>query len=397
MGPRVICTLSTADTEELAAEQTLGQLKRAGAYPRGGAVYSTVGYDIQRLRDALATKICNVPFVGSTSCLGVGAKPNRFPTGKSLAGWWLAGEGFKFGTGIVDKSSMAPRVAGKQLAEAALKNARITSNAARFAIVHPCPGDEEEILAGLGPELPPNVALIGGSAADNDLTGKWKVWTHEGVAENGAVLAVCDWPWQLTTTYFGGAWPTTRHGRVTEASGRTILSIDNVPAAEVYNDWIGGVISDRLDTGGSILADSTLAPLGLARGVDACILVHPEAIIAPQAGIRTFANVNVGDEVLLMQWNKPALVRAAAQLVGQSFRRSSIKKEQVIGALLIYCGGCLLAIQDRAGDMLALFDNELGSPPFTAMFSFGEQGCVVPHRFDHGNLMTGALLLTDER
>ena len=59
----------------------------------------------------------------------------------------------------------------------------------------------------------------------------------------------------------------------------------------------------------------------------------------------------------------------------------------VVGALVVFCGGCLLAVEDRAKELPAVLNNALAQQPFLGCFTFGEQGRFSSGENRHGNLM----------
>ncbi|HCF59357.1 MAG TPA: hypothetical protein DFS52_15360, partial [Myxococcales bacterium] len=214
--PLTVVTATAAADEQQAIRETLDQLraKAGSAAIRGGLLFHTIGYDAAQLQALLREGLPGVPLLGATECAGTGVTGGGFKTGKSLVGWWLAGDGFRFGVAAAEKLG-DPVALGRQLANRALEAGGFGASQARFAIVNPTPGDEESILHGLYTELDRRVAIIGGSAADNDLSGQWRVWTHDFVSGNGVAVALCDWPWRIAINYQSGYLPTTKRGKVT--------------------------------------------------------------------------------------------------------------------------------------------------------------------------------------
>ncbi len=398
MPATVVVTLSSSSTAASAAEETLEQLKAraSGMEVRGGIVYHSVSLDADALRGALREKLPGVPLLGSTSCLGVGTSLAGFATGAVVSGLWLVGDGFRFGVSAAAKEGSA-RQKGAEVATAALAAAGLSPAQARFAVFHATPGDEEGLLDGAFGSLNRQTALVGGSAADDDLSGKWKVWSHEGAFGAGVALAVCDWPGKIGVSYQAGYLPSDKRGKVTAAQGRTLLSIDGRPAAEVYDEWTGGRIAAELAAGGNVLGKTTLAPLGLPRGMfggfEAFVLVHPERVEVPARSLSLFADVEVGQQVVLMESSQEALVHRGANVARTALTRSGLAPDALAGALVVFCGGCMLAIRDRMPQSMEEIAKALPSVPYLAIYSFGEQGCVLPKQVAHGNLMASALLL----
>ncbi|MGA9526117.1 MAG: FIST C-terminal domain-containing protein [Myxococcaceae bacterium] len=378
-----VSTRSTAAQERELVNELTTPLRDASGPVKGGFVYCGVGYDTRAIALALQEALPDVPFVGVTS----------FQT-KGAVALWLCGERVRFGVAHLEKTANVTQTLGHALAERARTSGRLER--VNAAVLHSTPGGEEVIVHGLHGALPPRTAVIGGSAADDDLSGKWRVFSSElGPGDNAAVVALLDWPGPVTSAYQGGAVITSRRGIVTRARGRTIEQIDHRPAAEVYDAWLGGKLSAALVSGGSVLPDTTLTPLGVFRGVSGqlgtYVLVHPERI-TPDKGLTVFAEVAEGEEVIAMTSSKLGLIGRAGSLAGRALQDARMSPAQVAGALLVYCAGCKLSIGDQSGTMLKGFEAAVGAP-FAAVFCYGEQGCATPERADHGNLMTSVLLL----
>lgn len=393
--PRVVsCSSMNRDPAAAAGELANQVASQLGALkPRGIIFSSGAAYEPEALQSALRAQFPEVPFIGATSCLGTAVPGHGLARGAAITALVLAGEGFTFATAFdSDMGDLA--AAGQRLAMRALGQVRMP----RFALVHATPGLEEGILAGLGPRLPAGIPTLGGSAADDDLSGRWAIYTQDGVARAGVALAVCDWPWKMAVNYQGGYMTTEKRGTVTRAAGRTIYEIDGQPAAKLYNEWIRGKLDEELRHSGNVLAKTTLCPLGIVRRVGTAemyLLAHPERVDATQASLSLFAEIHPGEEVVLMKSSPAALEQRGANVARRALAWARLEPADVLGAVFIYCGGCLLAIQERGSAMVSEFEGALGKRPYVAQFAFGEQGCVWPGTpVDHGNLMASVLLLS---
>jgi hypothetical protein len=341
-----------------------------------------VSYPLAELERALSAALPGTPFLGVTTCQGLGT--DRGLAASGISALWLAGSNVQFhlsnsATGLVQ--SWAQRPAGTQ----------------RFAMLHATPGDEEHLLEQLTPLLGSETSFIGGTAADDDLSGKWGVFSSGGFSsQKGAVLAVVDWPGRVAASMQSTAMVTPQRGLVTKASGRTIFEIDGKPAAQVYNSWVGGSLSRALRDGGNILNETSLQPLGVyrqQRGVGSYVLIHPETMVAENGALTAFKRVGVGEEVWLMKASRAGLIGRPASVVERLMIDARLPASQVLGAYLVYCAGCRLTVNEGTALMLAGFRGAVGNVPFTTGYFFGEQGCSLGGQVEHGNLMTGALLL----
>jgi hypothetical protein len=190
-----------------------------------------------------------------------------------------------------------------------------------------------------------------------------------------------------------GFRPSSNSGVITATSGREIKSIDGLPAAEVYDRWTDSRIAPKLATGGSILADTTMCPLaidaGRVDGVTNYLLIHPDAI-SPSRTLTTFRSVQVGTRIYAMKGDRRRLIERAGRVVRQARAQLEPGRSAPVGGLVVYCGGCRLAVGDDIGEVAATVARAFDGAPFIGCFTFGEQGLLVDRNV-HGNLMISAL------
>lgn len=358
------------------------------ARARFGFVTCTVGVDVDALRRGLAKALPETAFVGVTSCLSVIGSGQLLRGPQAAAALWLCGD---VRVSIAAREATTPDEAtGRQLAHQALEGLE-PGRTPKFALFHATPGAEEPLLRGLSVELK-DVPLLGGSAADDDISGGWSVFTRDARYPAGAVVALVDWPGKVATPYLSGAMPTELQGSVTRVEGRVIYEIDGKPAAEVYNAWLNGALDDELSKGGVILGKTTLVPLGIVRSFG-ITLVHPERVLLPSKALTTFAEVAQGERVTLVRSSKVGMQGRPGNLISRAMAEAHITRDELQAVLLVYCAGCMLAIEPSTSTMVDSLQSVIGRVPVVGGFHFGEQGCPAPGRIVHGNLMTGALIL----
>jgi hypothetical protein len=85
-----------------------------------------------------------------------------------------------------------------------------------------------------------------------------------------------------------------------------------------------------------------------------------------------------------MRGSADSLVARAGRVVQQARDDAG---GDVAGALVVYCGGCMLAVRDRMPEVQASINEALGEVPWLGVFTFGEQGVPTGGRAKHGNLM----------
>jgi len=232
------------------------------------------------------------------------------------------------------------------------------------------------------------VMIVGGSSADNDVSGKWGQFTNDGAAANSVVVSVLFPSSPVSCDYQSGYAPTQTHGKVTRVEGRRLYEIDGKPAASVYTGWTGVEVAGASGDDLSILAASTFFPLGrhteTLADVPFHLLAHP-AVVHPDGSLSLFADVEPDETLWLMQGSADTLIARAGRVAASS--REGLAGSGVSGALVIYCGGCMLAVQDRMEEVTQGVAQALGGAPFLGVFTFGEQGAPHGSETCHGNLM----------
>jgi hypothetical protein len=330
---------------------------------------------------------------GATSCLGVmGAGGARIENGAGAFAIWDA-EG-DYGTAMRPLGDDA-RDAARAAIEAALMAADRPGEAPDLVWLSASPGREEAVLAGIADAVGANVPVLGGSAADDDVSGRWLVYHHDDVETEGVVVSVLFPSTPVSFAYHNGYAPTERTGTVTAVRGRVLQEIDGRPAADVYRDWTGhALIPEAVAETAPILSESTLAPLGRflesVGDVPYYLLAHP-AGLTPEGHLELFSDVAVGDELTLMTGSPEGLTQRAGKVAALAAQAGG-GPARFAGGLVVYCGGCMLAVRDRLDDVAGGIAEALPGLPFLGVFTFGEQGVVLDGRNRHGNLMISAVL-----
>lgn len=141
-------------------------------------------------------------------------------------------------------------------------------------------------------EFAPHLKVAGGIAGDNATFKGGYVFTHKGLHSAGSVAAVLSGDDLVVNTAVNFGWE--RIGKafkITKASENTIYRIDDMPAVEFYNRYLGAKISEQMPMTGAEF------PLIVNRGG---IAVARSVITKNDNGSFTFAgNFKEGEEVYL--------------------------------------------------------------------------------------------------
>ncbi|MCO6177020.1 FIST signal transduction protein [Ciceribacter sp. RN22] len=324
---------------------------------------------------------------GGSSCLGImsqtGVDIDSGSAVGALAIWDRAGS---YGTASAELGADVGRTA-RLVTEAALAAAGRSGEVPDLVWLTVAPGREELVIAGIRAVVGSRTPIVGGSAADNDVSGKWTQFGPLATHADGVVISVLFPSTPLASAYQSGYAPTGESGRVTRVEGRRLREIDGRPAAEVYHRWTGHTVPMAGAEPLSILAASTLWPLGRVTrdvaGVPFHLLAHP-AVAHPDGSLDLFADVAEGDCLWQMQGSADSLVARAGRVAGQARDEAG---GELSGALVVFCGGCMLAVRHRMDEVRAGINAALGDVPWLGMFTFGEQGVPTGRPAKHSNLM----------
>jgi hypothetical protein len=357
---------------------------------RWALVYSTVDAPIAAHATTLASRVRG-PVFGCTSSAGVFT-----PRGFERGAFALIGEDGDADVEVQLRTCSAAqaRRAAREAAQAIAAKLGRTPDA---LLLHATPGFEERLIEGLddafGGHAPPT---FGGSAADDDLSGKWSVFEGAQTAREGFLLVGFKSEKPVLGSFVAGYVPGRQRGIVTRASGRVVMEIDHRPAARVYDEWLSGALQGALDEGRVVLADTTLHPVGRAidrvGNVPRYLLSHPHEVRRDGA-LTFFTELAQGDEIVLMIGSAASLLERTDQVVQRAIGRTGAKPR---GGVLVYCGGCVMAIGDRAKEVGTTYARAIGGAPFIGAATFGEVGCFTgPTPVNrHGNLMCDTVLFT---
>jgi hypothetical protein len=362
------------------------------------------GHDGHAIHAYLQRRFPETAILGGTSCSGV-MNQEKLWSADSIGLLLIDDPGGEYGvagTHIGDDAAGA----AEQALRAAMQNAECPGELPELIWVFQAPGREEEVVEGLRRVVGDRCPIIGGSSADDTVEGNWCQLGPDGVMTDGLVVGVLFPSGGVGYSFQSGYEPagpsgivtriggSARRGCVTKARGRHILEIDGMPAAQIYNGWIGHLLDTKAETGGSILADTTMCPLaidaGQIEGITQYILVHPESITRDGA-LTTFASIEEGTRVHSMRGDRRQLIDRAGRVTTKAAQMLPGGAANIAGGLVVYCAGCKMAVEEQMPAVVDAVRSSFDGKPFLGCFTFGEQGCVVDRNV-HGNLMISAVV-----
>ena len=383
------------DPDNAATEAYERLLAKLASAPQMMIVHSSCGYDNHRLVKQLRTLAPGVPLQGGTSCMGViteaGLHTNN-QLGLGILG--VADPEGRYGVGIAEYGNDPAGTATSALTRA-LEQADRPGELPGAIVMSICPGYEEAAIQAIEDYLGASVPILGGTAADNDMSGQWQQFGNGHVFEKAISIAALFPSGDVSYSFHSGYEPTAHRGRASRAKGRILHEIDGRPAAQVYNEWTDGLISAVLPVGGSMVPTTSFTPIGTPVGRVGKIpyyrLSYPVAAFA-DGSIQLFTDIHPDDEIVLMRGTPNSLATRAGRVAKAAIDSARFAEDESAGALIIFCAGCMLAVQDRMGETVDGLKSVFRGAPFLCVFTLGEQGCFIGGENRHGNLMIATLV-----
>ncbi len=388
-----IATASTVVPEvSAAAAESYQQLEeRLRAPPSLMLAYYSEGYESGELSRELSRLMGGRGALhGASSCLGVMTGEGfHSADGVGMGLWGIYDPEGDYGTGAAEVGE-DPGAAVVAALQQALQNAGRFGEVPTLVWINGTPGFEEVMIAGIESVLGPDVPIAGGSSGDNSVSGNWSQIANGECWQSGVVVSVMFPSTEISYAFHSGYDPTEVTGTVTRSEGRLLQEIDGRPAAEVYNEWTGGVVAEQLVQGGNVLALTTLYPLGRVvghiGGLPYYKLSHPDSVTT-EGGLTLFSDIREGEQLTLMTGTVDSLVRRAGRVTDAAVVAGDFHQDELVGGLAIYCAGCMLTVQPHMNEVVGHIRDALGEQHFIGVFTFGEQGCFIDNDNAHGNLM----------
>jgi len=401
---------STQQDEKTAMEEAVSMVRKQlrGVVPDYVLLFSTVGYDSEKvLREGRRLLGERVQIHGGTSS-GTVFSLGGYHVGKggSLALLAVASPKITFGVGgsSIGKDGSARKAGTKAMLEAIKNAGKKRTDEPSLVLMTAAPGREEEIIQGIEDVIGKEVPIFGGSAGDNDQSGKWKEFANGEVYRDGVALTAVYTDLKVGWAFESGYLRTERSGVATKVKGRIIYEIDHKPAAQVYDNWIGGELTEILKTEKeklSIQAKTVLYPLAKfvkgKSGETYYLSTHPAPYGPSQKFLEVHTNMEEGNELFLMHGSWELLLNRARTTSLQGTIRGRILPRDIAFGISFFCAGSMYAIPPEERPKIPLLvEDALVGAPFAGAFTFGEQGFLPGVGNVHGNLVSAAVVFSNK-
>lgn len=349
--------------------------------PKVAFVYTSADGDVDAVVRGVADALPGTALIGNTSFTGV-ITPDGYVGGDAgFAGVLVLG-GADLDVAVIG----APRGEDPRLTGADVARRAMAGHDAPPDYIHmvASPGEEEFYLKGVQ-EVVGRVPVFGGSAADNSISGDWKLFTADGTYADGVAVAFF-WSAAPFANVFTGAYRETGDvGIVTKVDGyRRLVEIDHVPAVARYAQWTGVEPGDL--AGGALLAATITSPLGVKDRLGDLVAIRHPMNGNDDLSMNLGSNVAVNTAVIRMEATVDELIESTdATLLDLSKRLPGT----AAAYHLVHCGGRRAGMGERITEVADRIIAQAGGVPFIVEFTFGEYGWE-----DDGNNTTGGLMLS---
>ena len=347
-------------------------------------IFSSVKYNQKSLIDGAKEVLGSAPIIGCTSNGGILVPDGYITSENGFAGILALGDpDTAVGVSGLPKMLTA-RETGRKVAENAMKKVGTTFSPSYFFMIAN-PGEEEEYAKGVQ-DIIGDVPMFGGSSADDDLSGKWKIFTDEGVFSEGVAVAFFYTNKKIVNEYTGKYHETVNSGVITKIEGkRTLTEINGIPAMKKYAEWAD--FKTRELMGDKILTKSILKPIGVKTPTGNITLIRHPMKGNSDYSINIGNDLSVNTAVVQMQASLEELIKAPK--IALRNLKARLKAEPA-AYLFIHCGGRKIAIGEKIGEVAKLIKEEAGDVPYIMPFTFGEYG-----RAEHEANNMGGLMLSE--
>lgn len=344
-------------------------------------LYASCAYDLKEVIEGVKETLPGTLILGNTSFTGV-ITPEGYIGGNIPFVGILAFDDPAMSVGIaaIEKNGSAMEN-GKALAEAAKASAGKTTPPDYFYMAA-SPAEEEFYLKGIS-SIIGRVPFFGGSAADNSISGEWKLYTDSTIFADGAIVAFFYNGPKICNLFTGTYRETNDFGVITKVTNnRNLVEIDGIPANKKYAQWLG--LDMDAVTGSNLLVTAITSPLGVKDRLGDLI-----AIRHPMNGNDDFSmaignNLSEKTCIIRMEATVDELIESAGKTLTKLIAKIPGKP---LAFHLVHCGGRRAGIGDRINEVAEGIKVAAGDIPYIVEFTFGEYGFESDNNNTCGGLM----------
>ncbi len=270
-----------------------------------------------------------------------------------------------------------------------------SASGSRQFMIHATQGKEERIIEGLSDTFGDAAEIFGATAGNDRFLDHGYVFLGEKKLTCGVLIVQMMKPHLSCMVTRGGYLTTLRQGVLTSAKGRILKTIDNRPAATVYNEWTDGRFDAYVSRGGDLPRSAGMYPLAhMLSSEPECgsWLVHPHSVDTTDMSLHVFAEIPENTPISLMRGSQDSIINRMKAAARQAL--DQVNRDDIQAAFIMFCAGCASIVAENMQEVCDQASAELKDIPFMGCLSLGEQGRLShAHRNYHGNMMISLIFV----
>ena len=308
-----------------------------------------------------------------------------------------------FGVGSANFSDYpSVQTASRHAFESAIRSAgRSLDEKPKLVLVIPSFGAAEDVLQGIEDVASNNTVILGGTSGGPEFA----VIGQNEVYGNGVSVAVAYTDLPVGWVFEGGFDVTDDcSGIVTKVDGYTIIEIDHRPALDVYDECLGGKMSqlvNELKDLRAIKDHLTLHPFYrkyvTSSGQNYLVFSHPSTKdkTLKDRRLMTSTRIAAGERIYLAHGTWEVLLNRIGNLPLKAKVQGGLDlhTKPIFGIGHICSGVMGIIPEDDRGNMSTLINYATDNIPFIVNFTWGEQGHLPGIGNKHGNLLTSFVMV----
>lgn len=357
------------DTEALTAgRQAAQQALRAMSAPHAdlAVLFASARYDQARLLRGVRDVIGQVPLLG-------GSDAGEIIPGASLQRaavlLLIHSQAMRLTVSVAEHLRAAPHAAGQFVATQCLQAHRQERRRAFVLLADGMTGASQELLRGAQEVLGASFPIVGALTGDDLLFRQTYQYYNDRVLTDSVVGLLISGQVKVGMSARHGWHPVGRPHRVTRAAGHVLSTLDDQPAAKVYEEYLGQDEVRRMQ--GWWLSSSSVAyPLGMSVEGEEELLLRTVVRIAEDGSLVCAGDVWEGATIRLMVGTREGAIEAARLAASQAKEGlsqvafglvfDSVARRRLFGGARL---AELQAIQTALGAQV----------PFMGCYTYGEQ------------------------
>lgn len=367
-------------TDSFEAGKEAMEMAIAGLNGKIAFMFSSVAYDQEKLMEGVKSVSETVPVVGCTSSASIIVPDGILNNETGYVGIMILDDPDMEVVSMCSGRGESPRETGRKVAISLMEKANMDF-APDYFFMSANPAEEEAYIKGIQ-DVIGRVPCFGGSAADNDVSGKWSLFGDETIVNDGVAVAFIYTDKKVSNVYTGAYKETKDMGVITKVkNNRFLMEIDGEPALEKYAKWRGMKTDDLMDN--NLLVATILSPLGVKDRLGSLTAIRHPMVGNKDLSMNIGANLAEGTAVIRME----ATVDELIDSVGKTLKETKKGLDDPAAYLLVHCGGRALGIGDRLNEVYEAIKKEVKDVPFIVAFTFGEYGSGDDQADTTGGLM----------